>query len=80
MSKAGERQSAPRVADDSEDRCLELVQTVDDLPDRILLGEGFRSGSCAGYAGDQNADDKKCNASHSLSCFPLPSDEDETGE
>lgn len=53
MRKAGEGEGASRVADDLDNGRLELVQTVDDLPDRIILREEFRSGKCAG---DQNPD------------------------
>lgn len=64
MSKAGEGEGAARAADRFENRRLELVQTVDDLPDRIILGDEFRSGTCAGGASDQNSGDEQQNPSH----------------
>lgn len=54
MSKAGEGDGVRRVADCFKNiGRLEFVKTVNDFTDRIIIGEGNRSGSCAD---DQNTD------------------------
>lgn len=64
MSKTSEGDGAARVADCFKNRRLDFVKTVDDLPDRIILGEELRSRSYAGGAGDQNSDEEQQKASH----------------
>lgn len=73
MSKASEGDGASRATDYSENGGLELVHAVDDLPDRIILGEEFRSGKCAGDNGGQNSGDKQETPMHD---FVFWSDED----
>lgn len=73
MSKASEGEGASRIADYFNNRRLELVQPVDDLPDRIILGEEFRSGACGGDEGDQDSGDEQKTPSH---CFLFCCDEE----
>lgn len=62
MSKAGEGDSARRVADCFKNiGRLEFVKAVNDFTDRIIIGEDNRSGSCAD---DQNTDGEQQKPSH----------------